>query len=575
MDSFKTVLVMADTLDISSDISFGVFRGAETVTTQRYRSQGATAQLITFNCPIPSQTTIVDRRAMLKTRVTFKVKGTATPTVNSGNVRWLNYGYSDGFPAYPLNQLIQTASATINNSTVSVNQMDVLASTLRCVDKESLHKYNSTTPTVVDQYQKYSDALNTANNNLSAYENGEFSGCIQPNGAFRLISSSSSFNFTANSTDPTNVESTVVVELCEPLLNLSPFLWSIDNQSQNAQGFYGINQITLNLNLGQANRFFRLCDSVTQGYQNLTSRNLTVEIDSFSDTELIFQMLTPPATLMLPSMNTVPYLQIDRYPSPYNATINSNSTATIVSNSFQLSTIPDRLIIFANSKQVQNKSNSDTDSWLPIKSVQLQFNNKAGLLSTMTQQDLYYMSVSNGYSGSWNDWSGKSLKGSKDDNFTPISTSGSILIVEMGKDVGLEPYLAPSSLGQFNLNVQVEVENNFGVNLSTVELQVLAVSSGVWVTERGSSSSYVGLLSKSQVLEAQNQEPIFRSHITRMLGGGFWDFLKSGLKKIASFALPKLKEVLKEKGGDLGLIASQGLEKLGYGKGKKMDQRLM
>ena len=45
--------------------------------------------------------------------------------------------------------------------------------------------------------------------------------------------------------------------------------------------------------------------------------------------------------------------------------------------------------------------------------------------------------------------------------------------------------------------------------------------------ERGTSSTYTGLLTKQDVLEASMQHPMSHSDVKRLVGGGFLDSLKS------------------------------------------------
>ena len=61
----------------------------------------------------------------------------------------------------------------------------------------------------------------------------------------------------------------------------------------------------------------------------------------------------------------------------------------------------------------------------------------------------------------------------------------------------------------------------------TPELVICTMNSGCFVTEKGSSSTYTALLSKSDVLEASQMVAVSHSDAKRMVGGGFLDSLKS------------------------------------------------
>ena len=87
---------------------------------------------------------------------------------------------------------------------------------------------------------------------------------------------------------------------------------------------------------------------------------------------------------------------------------------------------------------------------------------------------------------------------------TRVLTCGSVLALTMGTHVNLvEDYYSPGSIGQFSLQLSVEVENHGiatapGVNSVTPELVIVCMNSGSFATERGTSSTYTALLTKQE-----------------------------------------------------------------------------
>jgi hypothetical protein len=75
------------------------------------------------------------------------------------------------------------------------------------------------------------------------------------------------------------------------------------------------------------------------------------------------------------------------FPVPRSFTINSSN--------IQLSGIPDKLIIFVR-RSLGNLTCCDSDSYLTINNIRINFNNQAGLLSSMSQHQLYMNSVLSG-----------------------------------------------------------------------------------------------------------------------------------------------------------------------------------
>ncbi|MFM7985135.1 MAG: major capsid protein V20 domain-containing protein, partial [Candidatus Fonsibacter sp.] len=97
------------------------------------------------------------------------------------------------------------------------------------------------------------------------------------------------------------------------------------------------------------------------------------------------------------------------------------------------------------------------------------------------------------------------LLGESNPSVQYVPTTGSILILNFAEVIQLtEELYAPRSLGTFNLQLQVTVESTqSGTWLgSEYELVIMVMNSGVFVNERGTSSTFIGLLTKQDVLDA-------------------------------------------------------------------------
>ncbi|MFM7986107.1 MAG: major capsid protein V20 domain-containing protein, partial [Candidatus Fonsibacter sp.] len=70
-------------------------------------------------------------------------------------------------------------------------------------------------------------------------------------------------------------------------------------------------------------------------------------------------------------------------------------TRTLYSSSSQLTCIPDKIVVCVR-KSIGGLTCSDTDNYLTIKNISVNFNNQAGLLSSMTPEQLYMNSVQSG-----------------------------------------------------------------------------------------------------------------------------------------------------------------------------------
>jgi hypothetical protein len=141
--------------------------------------------------------------------------------------------------------------------------------------------------------------------------------------------------------------------------------------------------------------------------------------------------------------------------------------------------------------------------------------------------------------------------GSTARGFKSVSTCGSMLVLEFGHDIQLvEDFFAPGSLGNFNIQVQLRCDNQMNASVGNqagdipIELVMITMNSGVFVCERGTSSTYTGILTRADVLEASEQDPYTRSDVQRMVGGGFLDMIKSGVRKLAPIAKEAAKAAL-------------------------------
>ena len=108
------------------------------------------------------------------------------------------------------------------------------------------------------------------------------------------------------------------------------------------------------------------------------------------------------------------------------------------------------------------------------------------------------------------------------------------------------------------------------------EIVIITVNSGCFVCERGTSSTYTGILTKADVLQASEQPAYHRSDVHRMVGSGFLDTLKSVVGRVLPVLAPHAKKYLKNTGHPLGKAAAAALGAMGYGaSGGRLQDRMM
>lgn len=630
---FSKILVKDDRLEVVDNIKYAVIKGGQNVTMSQFRAISATNSQLVFNIQVPSEQTIIDRRVLLQTDLTLVVQSTMAswtnanpPVFTPAAPNGCGYGSYASLAPYPLHQLMTVASATINNNTVSINIRDVLPFIIRALDKGDLNAYNATTATAVDSYLQYASAVDQPSNPLGGGI-PTLDTDLEGRGSIALI------NY-VRATNAAITTETFTFHISEPLL-LSPFIYC--NPKSNGQGFYGIQNMNFVLNIGSADRVFRALNGVNgadalaanpqlgsvyaspagvvtvgtagQSLPFVTSVALGTNNNgsAFNNTSLLFTFLTPHPSDLMPARNIVPYYELPRYitsvaaPAPLAAVAAQGSNTYVpydvtggtvmTSQTLQLNQIPDKLILFVR-KPIGSQSYGDADAFLPIRHISINFNNNSGILSAARCEDLYRMSKDNGSNQHWNEWVGYVNSGvtgigtsglvtsssifstPQVTSFASLPTVGSCLMLEFGKDIQLiEDFFAPGSLGNFNIQVNVYVENNNPsiAAAANLELVMITMNSGVFVCERGTSSTYTGILTRADVLEASEQDAYTHSDVKRMVGGGFLDSLKSGVAKLAPLVkavapvlAPLAKSYLGSKGA-LGKAAAAGIGALGYG----------
>ena len=317
--------------------------------------------------------------------------------------------------------------------------------------------------------------------------------------------------------------------------------------------------------------------SVRNGFASYELPNPTIT-QLIGNCELQMKYITPHGTDVKPARNVCPLLEFPRYitsglqsiepavqsNSANNSFVLTPKSATLNSQTFTFNQVPDKLIIFVRPDSSFRNKSIYNDFALPIKNITIQWNNHAGILANATQEQLFHMSKEAGSNQDWLQFSGhaNALRGRNvaiDGLYLaslPISvagpapqsspggangilyagpvpdcldvaTSGSYLMLDMGKHLELtEPFYAPGSLGSFQLQMNLQVENYIEAAVQP-EVVIIAVNSGILVTEKGQTSAYTGILTKSDVLDSALQEPYSHMDIKRIVGHGHGDSSKA------------------------------------------------
>lgn len=625
MSSVNTFLVQDDRLLVTDQVKYAVLKGAANNTVVPYNAisgldtgvvptDGSFPASLTWNIQVPSQEVILDRRAMINYEVAMRFRKTAAGAA-AGDQVWASSQKVGGggnescdcLNAFPVSQCIQTIQATINNTTVANNVQDTLNYLLKFYDSRELSEYMGLAPYLIDRMGIY----NNATASLTSFQSEGVSvldEAFAPRATFPVRISVNTATLNVTNVCAVGANDVVIrFNVWEPLF-VSPFVWA--NPKVNAQGIYGVQNISIVQNFGNYDRMVK-----SLPYLDATGLALTttsVRGVNFNYARLYLNYLTPqPSSVMVPR-NVVPYYETPRYylseltlpvaaatfQNPGTDTISNTYTAVqapqVRSNNLQLNQIPDKLIICM--ERVSAGALTQNSTALPpacgaITNISMNFNNQSGLLSTWTQKDLFHASRDAGSKQSWFEFIGQitapvALQQGLDSTQTipansrlatataptlsagqgvNLPTSGSVVILQFGKDIELPDYYAPGSIGNFNLQLNVDFQHFMPVDC-VYRLLVITVNSGVFVTEKGTSNPYTALLRKEDVLNASSMEPLGCCEFNRMVGGGFFDTLKSigstawkyG-KPILKAVAPVVQEMLGKSSNPYAQMASKGI----------------
>lgn len=509
--------ILIDEPKIYSVLSSASQNTFKTITTTSY----STSQ-ISFSAPPPAQFLCVDRAVQLTVPFQIALVGTSPVGGMLGNA----YGSVLAIRQKALQQTIQTLTSTINGFQLTINPFLIMEPILRfSVDSKKQANQLSGSPSFYDYYQNYHDAVTfgsnfnpLSTNALYAYQVG--------NGNFPVVISNN-----------TSTTATLNFSLTEPLF-LPPYAFS---NVTNSVGFYNVSQMDFTITfIANLSRLLQFDANNTNGY-TITSMVITIP----STPTLTFQYLTPPSNI--PRQTSVKYAHkylyqyitnVGTYPSNPISPGQSVIQQTQILN---LSYIPNRIYVLAR-RATQDRQSAlaytYTDTYGLITNIRLDFGNQTNLLSNMNQQQLYAMTLRNGWQ----------LNNSFTTNYT-----GNVEAIEPGLDFPLEEGQAPGQKMSINAQFTVTFTNiaQTGSTPFNFELVVITETDGIFILAQEQAQLQTAPLTMEDVKGTMNTELVSAYKSTDIqFGGDIWEDIKKGFSTvgdivktvlpIVQFALPLL-----------------------------------
>lgn len=567
-NKLDTVLVLDPRVKIDNDRPYAVVKSGTRITPYKWTTVSVSNQSINWTLTPPSNNIIVGRRRMLTmpVRLTFRM-------LTQPGQRAVIPGCIAA-RSWPLHSIIQSFQCTLNNCGFSYNSAELIHPQSRFYNvEETATTLHSMSPCAPDNCQNYGDLYGSIRNVLS--QNGDTTNYnVVGRGGFAGMTIVSN---PVNNT-PNPAEMTVVIDfLFTECIMVPPYDWK---GVQDVSGFFNLTQETININLiAQAGNRIISVNNTPESTFVINSGSIQLsnfQAPSFSyyvnQPYIQLDYITPDPVITKQISNGISfynynYSETVQYETPSNNAISFGQSAVIVSNNIQLSTVPSFFYIYVRpSNNYLYADASLTDCFYKIENVSIEFMNQTGLLSQVSMEQLYAISVRNGLSGvNYSDWIGEGMYQVGGSDFSQKYYGvGSIIALNTALDLSTGEIAAVPGMGSnANFRVTLNIRN---INASgtwdnvNYSLYVAVVTEGVFtIVSSDSAIKQTSVLNQSDVILAQQAPDVDYTDVLAADGSGF-DYNK--LKKYANQAknaAMKTNKFLKD-----SKIISRGTDALSY-----------
>ena len=420
------------------------------------------------NIVAPSLSTVVKRDLRVRYGVSVAVvwtTATGGPNINAVNADGAPVGFNglaNGSTSYgiapravPLQSSASAVELRLNGSSTSTSINDYACIYPHILDNDTLNRWSSEMPLMKDNSPAYQDP------------NGYYAGNVQLTGALPAGITGATLTagyadnrnplapYGANTTCPTRgsyvwtqtLAPTVAgaftyaiyrIELVEQLF-ISPMVWA--DMMDKSAGICNLNNLICNIRFQDVNRLISanlpagctLTVSLQSNYSLSVNGSIVSVASGIENPQLLVEYITqdPIMASRLPQTVSYDYSLVQPFITPVGNVSNTttpNGFASLTAQSLRLASIPSKLFLYARPSKnylATSSANAQTtpDNFLRITGIKINFNNRINLFATYTESDLYLMSVRNGLQDTFNDWR---------------YNSGSVVIIDVAKDIGLE-----------------------------------------------------------------------------------------------------------------------------------------
>ena len=563
-------------LQIDPNRVYEVQLGAADVNIRQYDADTATNNQMNWNITTPSVRVGLDRKIVVD--VIYQITGTrsagAEITVNAAN-RTAPQG---GLRQYPLHQTSEVMQLRLNNQAFTMEAAESIgALTNYGNDNNDRQVFMSGAPHLPDQSSVISDIAGPL-----GYRSGGTRSPYANYGNSNFVEDSRNIHyFTCDANgepkfyiDDFQISVNPMYIRIQETLMMSPMVWG----KMNHQCLFGIQQLNLSLTLRDPKKILAgivLDNGATGlfGMGNAQTATIIVDVVNSPKPKLHLTFLVPQPDIIIPPLLQYPYYQLQHFKQSKVITLakwasnvaNLNdgglrpTKERFTTNNITLHEIPKRVYIYAAISDVSSTDEATIsteksvvrvqaaasesryyqapDTYLAITGMTVNFDSQNGRLSTLTEYDLHRLCVDNGLQRSFLD---------------VTRSTGQVLCLEFGKDITLNPLLAPGVRGNFQFNYNVSVaslipalDTVYAAN-QTYDLHTVFVPEGILTIEDQLVAISIGALTEQIVMEAPfayspgGQPPNYQ-------GGSFWKdvgrFMTGTLPGLVKSSIPIATDV--------------------------------
>jgi hypothetical protein len=281
-----------------------------------------------------------------------------------------------------------------------------------------------------------------------------------------------------------------VTEFTESLM-INPLIF--DREWWRKPGIAQITNFTVNMAFDPVG-IQRVWRQSTNDYVNYTNIQVTI-----LQPQIYLAYYTLPTYMPISPSLSYPFTSVQNFVYNFAQSYNSMQSFTLTSNTIQFQSIP-HLLYISVSKAYNTKTFNDPDVFLPITSIIITWGNVSGVLSTLSQYDIWLLCEKNGLKQSWPMFSGQTIKiyGKSLDAGNAYTRDlrgpSAPLCLEFGSDIQLLNEDYPGKQGTWNFQIQVNTFNSLLAPV-TPQLDIIVIYHGSMTIAGGSVTLQTDLAS--------------------------------------------------------------------------------